>query len=62
MVPIPEETGKKPIKGSTPEQTRKHLDDLLDEALDETFPASDPPAMLEPGPESSTDPKPDGAA
>jgi hypothetical protein len=24
---------------------RHHLDDLLDEALDETFPASDPPAV-----------------
>lgn len=31
---------------------KKHLDDLLDEALDETFPASDPPAMLEPTPNS----------
>jgi hypothetical protein len=29
-------------------QEKKHLDDLLDEALEETFPASDPPAMLEP--------------
>lgn len=25
-----------------------HREDLLDEALAETFPASDPPAMLEP--------------
>jgi hypothetical protein len=27
---------------------KAHKEDLLDEALDETFPASDPPAMLEP--------------
>jgi ubiquinone biosynthesis O-methyltransferase len=27
---------------------KKHLDELLDEALEQTFPASDPPAMLEP--------------
>jgi len=27
-----------------------HKQDLLDEALEETFPASDPPAMLEPAP------------
>jgi hypothetical protein len=29
---------------------KKHIEDLLDEALDETFPASDPPAMTEPAP------------
>lgn len=31
-------------------EDREHLDALLDEALDETFPASDPPAILEPAP------------
>ena len=29
---------------------RKHREDLLDEALDESFPASDPPAITEPHP------------
>jgi hypothetical protein len=29
-----------------PEETEKrHLEDLLDEGLDESFPASDPPAV-----------------
>ncbi|MEX0752689.1 MAG: hypothetical protein WD073_07160 [Xanthobacteraceae bacterium] len=32
-------------------QEKKHLDELLEEALEETFPASDPPAMLEPAPD-----------
>ena len=33
-------------------QDQKRLDELLDEALEETFPASHPPAMLEPAPDS----------
>jgi len=41
---------------ATPEQiarmnesvAKNHRDELLDEALDESFPASDPPAMTEP--------------
>jgi hypothetical protein len=33
-------------------QEKQHLDELLDEALDETFPASDPLAMLEPAPDA----------
>jgi hypothetical protein len=31
-------------------QEKKHLDELLGEALEETFPASDPLAILEPAP------------
>jgi hypothetical protein len=35
-------------RGSTAadERAQRHADELLDEALMETFPASDPPAML----------------
>jgi hypothetical protein len=33
-------------------QKKKYNNELLDEALDETFPASDPVAMLEPVPNS----------
>jgi len=40
----------KPPKPSR--QDKKHVDQLLDEALEATFPASDPPAMLEPAPDS----------
>jgi hypothetical protein len=37
-------------RGATPgAKTKKHLDDLLDRALEQTFPASDTPALIEPG-------------
>jgi hypothetical protein len=39
-----------PKKPQLLQRDKKHLDELLDEALEETFPASDPPAMLEPVP------------
>lgn len=36
-------------RGKTPPKTEKnHLNELLDEALDETFPASDPPSVTRP--------------
>ena len=41
--PIPKDPG-------SAQQKKKHQDELLDEALKETFPASDPPAMLQPVP------------
>jgi hypothetical protein len=34
-----------PDRGEAPDAGRRHLEDLLDEALQETFPASDPPAV-----------------
>lgn len=42
---------------ATPEQiarmeasvTRNHVEEMLDDALDDSFPASDPPSMTEPG-------------
>jgi hypothetical protein len=46
----PPSSSKKP-KASKPD--KKHQNELLDEALEETFPASDPPAMIEPVPDSS---------
>jgi hypothetical protein len=46
----PTSTSKTP-QSSQPD--KEHENELLDEALKETFPASDPPAMIEPlpGPE-----------
>lgn len=44
---------QKDEKNSTrqpPTGKKNHTEELLDEALKETFPASDPPAMLEPTP------------
>jgi hypothetical protein len=43
-------SSKKP-RPSQPD--KKHQNELLDEALEETFPASDPLAMIEPVPDSS---------
>ncbi len=40
------------VQSSAEKEEQKHLDDLLEEALEETFPASDPLAMLELAPNS----------
>jgi hypothetical protein len=48
-------TQKRPRQTRPPKpspEEKKHINGLLDEALEETFPASDPPAMLEPAPDS----------
>jgi hypothetical protein len=39
-------------KEPKPPLDKRHREELLDEALDETFPASDPVAMIEPAPNS----------
>ena len=44
-------------RSSTPKRSKnlankKHEEELLDEALEETFPASDAVAMIEPAPET----------
>jgi hypothetical protein len=38
-------------KTSASQKARKHVEDLLDEALEQTFPASDPVAMIQPTPD-----------
>lgn len=37
-----------PRRPAPDDEDRKHKEELLDEALDESFPASDPPSMTEP--------------
>jgi hypothetical protein len=40
------------------EAQRKEEEECLDESLEETFPASDPPAITQPTPSSKDDQKP----
>lgn len=45
------QTGNGPDKAPAPEDGRRkrlHTEELLDEALDESFPASDPPSIPDP--------------
>jgi hypothetical protein len=42
---MPQEKPKKPKDGK-----REHREELLDEALKQSFPASDPPAIVSPHP------------
>lgn len=43
------ETTAEQIARMTASVAKNHEEDLLDEALDDSFPASDPPSMTEPG-------------
>jgi hypothetical protein len=52
MIRRPQKRPSAPKKPRLSQPDKKHQNELLDEALEETFPASDPPAMLEPAPES----------
>jgi hypothetical protein len=49
MTPDQPKAEKKPARERSPRK-RQALDELLDEALEATFPASDPIAILEPAP------------
>jgi hypothetical protein len=43
-------SGKKPAGAPKKDKHREHREELLDEALDESFPASDPPSITRPHP------------
>lgn len=53
MSGLPQKPLSSPKKPKRSQADKKHQNALLDEALEETFPASDPPAMIEPAPDSS---------
>ena len=40
---------KRPSRPEPPSGTPEHEEWLMDEAVDDTFPASDPPAQMQPG-------------
>ena len=47
-------------KPTRPPPSEDHEEDMLDEALDESFPASDPPSMTERAPAEPRPPPPRG--
>lgn len=53
MTGLPQKPPSSSKKPKPLQPDKKHQNELLDEALEETFPASDPLAMTEPGLDSS---------
>jgi hypothetical protein len=53
MTELPQKALSSSKKPKARQPDKKHQNELLDEALEETFPASDPPAMIEPVADSS---------
>lgn len=45
----PQDLKRETDKQKARHQAKKHLSDLLDEGLEESFPASDPPSVVRPG-------------
>lgn len=43
------------MSNTAPKQDREHIEKLLDEALEQTFPASDPVAIIQPAPETPSE-------
>jgi hypothetical protein len=52
MTEGPQKLPPVPGRPKPSQKDKNHIDELLEEALEETFPASDTPAMLEPAPNS----------
>jgi hypothetical protein len=56
-----ERSGKPPAQshGKPGQSAKARADELLDEALKETFPASDPPSITQPAPDGESKPPAD---
>jgi nicotinate phosphoribosyltransferase len=48
-------TGPTPSQPQASDSEKRRLDALLDEALDQTFPASDPPSLTQPAPDGPSE-------